>query len=469
MNDARMLTKPIPSSGEALPVIGIGTYKGFDVAGTPENRKRLADVLRLLFEAGGTIVDSSPMYGRAEERAGEALAALGKRDAAFVMTKVWTGGRQAGIEEMRRSLAHFGVERMALMQIHNLVDWQTQLATLREWKAQGVFRYIGLTHYTTGAFGELEKIIAREPVDFLQIPYSIAERAAEARLLPLCREKGVAVIANVPLASGRLLRAARGKSLPPWAAEFGIANWAQFFLKYPLGHEACTCVIPGTGDPEHARDLLGAGLGRPPDKLARAAHDRSGRWSIARRCGTLENLRRALAAIVFALSACAPNEARQAVDPAALPPAARLVALFESVVFRDEYDPKREIERVRKWARPIRISLEGAGPAAFAAAVAEDAGELARLTGLDIRLLPQPDPAAEIRIRFVAWDDMEKEAAEFAPGPDWLGVIVEASACLFIFRRNERWEITRARILVSARERAEHKRRCLLEELYQPA
>ena len=258
-----VLTKTIPSSGENLPAIGIGTYKGFDLADTAANRARLAEVLRRLFAAGGTIVDSSPMYGRAEARTGEALAAIGRTNDAFIMTKVWTSGREAGIREMQDSLGHFGVERLALMQIHNLVDWQTQLATLRERQAAGIFRYIGITHYTTGAFAELEAVLKHETVDFLQIPYSIAERAAEARLLPLCRERGVAVIANVPLGSGRLFRVARGTPVPDWTHEFA-PGWAAFFLKYLLGHPDCTCVIPGTGDPDHAAELLAAGEGRLP-------------------------------------------------------------------------------------------------------------------------------------------------------------------------------------------------------------
>lgn len=252
-----------------LPAIGIGTYKGFDLADADANRARLAEVLRRLFAAGGTIVDSSPMYGRAEARAGQALASLGKQRHAFIMTKVWTSGREAGIRQMRESLDHFGADRIALMQIHNLVDWRTHLPVLREWKAAGRFQYIGITHYTPGAFGEIEAVLRQEPLDFLQVPYSIVERAAEARLLPLCREKGVAVIANVPLGSGRLMRAAKGKPVPDWARDFGAGTWAQFFLKYLLGHEACTCVIPGTGNPDHAADLLGAGEGRLPTEAER--------------------------------------------------------------------------------------------------------------------------------------------------------------------------------------------------------
>jgi diketogulonate reductase-like aldo/keto reductase len=264
-----MLAKPIPSSSEMLPAIGIGTYKGFDLPDGDETRTRLAEVLRRLFAAGGSIVDSSPMYGRAEARAGQALASLGKPYDAFIMTKVWTSGRAAGTRQMRDSLTFFGVERIALMQIHNLVDWRTHLPVLREWQAAGTFRYTGITHYTTSAFAELEAVLQRERVEFLQIPYSIAEREAEARLLPLCKEKGVAVIANVPLGSGRLFRAVKGKPVPDWARDFGAGTWAQFFLKYLLGHEACTCVIPGSGNPDHVADLLGAGEGRLPSEAER--------------------------------------------------------------------------------------------------------------------------------------------------------------------------------------------------------
>jgi diketogulonate reductase-like aldo/keto reductase len=264
-----MLAKPIPSSGEKLPAVGIGTYKGFDLADGAEARTRLAEVLRRLFAAGGAVVDSSPMYGRAEARAGQALASLGKQHDAFIMTKVWTSGRNAGTRQMRDSLTFFGVERIALMQIHNLVDWRTHLATLREWQAAGRFKYIGITHYTTGAFGDVKAVLKQEKLDFLQIPYSIAEREAEARLLPLCRERGVAVIANVPFGAGRLMRTVRGRPVPAWAREFGAGTWAQFFLKYLLGHEACTCVIPGTGNPDHAADVLGAGEGRLPSEAER--------------------------------------------------------------------------------------------------------------------------------------------------------------------------------------------------------
>lgn len=265
-----MRTRPIPSSGEALPVVGLGTWQVFDVGTREAARAPLRDVLRVLFETGGTMVDSSPMYGKAEGVAGDLLAELGKTDDAFIATKVWTGGRARGIAQMRESLRLFHAERIELMQVHNLVDWETHLATLNDWKAAGTVRYTGITHYTPSAFRRLERAIERARPDFLQIPYSIAVRDAERRLLDVAAANGVAVLANRPYEVGGLFRAARRRKLPDWAAEFDCESWGQFFLKYLLGHEAVTCVIPGTADPEHMRDNAGAGYGRLPDAAFRA-------------------------------------------------------------------------------------------------------------------------------------------------------------------------------------------------------
>jgi diketogulonate reductase-like aldo/keto reductase len=231
--------------------------------------RRLAEVCRILFEAGGSILDSSPMYGRAEAMAGRALAELGARDRAFIMTKVWTTGRQSGIRQMEESLRLFRTDRIELMQVHNLTDWRTQLRTLRAWKERGTFRYIGLTHYTTRALDELLDIGRREKVDFLQFPYSIELRAAERRLLPQARDAGIATISNVPFGQGGLFRRVRGAQPPAWAAEFGADSWARFFLKYVLGDPGLTCVIPGTGKPHHARDNVGGGVGRFPTEAER--------------------------------------------------------------------------------------------------------------------------------------------------------------------------------------------------------
>ncbi|MPY71259.1 MAG: aldo/keto reductase [Alphaproteobacteria bacterium] len=262
----RMSTRPIPSTGEALPVVGVGTWQVFDVGPTEEERAPLRDVLRLLFDAGGAMIDSSPMYGPAESVVGDLLAALDARDRAFLATKVWTDGRERGIAQMRQSMSRFRADAIDLMQVHNLVDWRTHLKTLAEWKEAGTVRYTGITHYTESAFGDLARIMETERIDFVQLPYSIGVRGAEDRLLPLAAERGIAVIVNRPYEGGAVFRAARrGRSLPPWTAEFDCASWGQFFLKYILSHPAVTCVIPGTGRIDHLRDNIAAGMGRLPD------------------------------------------------------------------------------------------------------------------------------------------------------------------------------------------------------------
>jgi len=261
----KMNTRPIPSTKEALPVIGCGTWLGFDHAPGSAEYARLPGVLQALFDAGGTMLDSSPMYGRAEQTTGELLAASPDRARAFLATKVWTRGREAGIAQMEQSFAHLKAERIDLMQVHNLVDWRTHLATLRDWKARGRVRYIGITHYTSSAFDEVEAVLRREKLDFLQINYAIHDREVERRVLPLAAERGVAVIVNQPFGGGGLLRSLRDKPLPAWAAEIGCASWAQVLLKFTLCHPAVTCVIPGTSRPEHMADNAAAGTGAMPD------------------------------------------------------------------------------------------------------------------------------------------------------------------------------------------------------------
>jgi aryl-alcohol dehydrogenase-like predicted oxidoreductase len=260
-----MRKRPIPSTKEELPVIGCGTWVGFGHAPGSAEYQRLPGVLRALFDAGGTLLDSSPMYGRAEQTTGELLAASKDRAKAFLATKVWTRGREAGIAQMEESFRHLKTERMDLMQVHNLLDWRTQLATLRDWKARGRIRYIGITHYTASAFGEVEAVLRAEKLDFLQINYSIDDREVEKRVLPLAAERGVAVIVNQPFGGGGLLRGLRNKPLPGWAADIGCTSWAQVLLKFTLSHPAVTCVIPGTSQPEHMADNAGAGAGLMPD------------------------------------------------------------------------------------------------------------------------------------------------------------------------------------------------------------
>jgi aryl-alcohol dehydrogenase-like predicted oxidoreductase len=260
----RMNTRPIPSTGEALPVIGCGTYVGFDHPPGSAEYALLPGVLDALFAAGGKVLDSSPMYGRAEATTGELLSARAQHGQAFLATKVWTQGRDAGVRQMTESMRLLRTERIDLMQIHNLLDWRTHLATLRRWKADGRVRYIGITHYTASAYPEVEAVLRAEPLDFLQINYSFDERDAERRVLPLAAERGVAVIVNRPFGGGDLLRRALGKPLPAWAGEIGCTSWAQVLLKFVLSQPAVTCAIPGTRRREHMEDNAGAGSGPQP-------------------------------------------------------------------------------------------------------------------------------------------------------------------------------------------------------------
>jgi len=264
-----MLTRVIPSSGEKLPVIGLGTWQAFDVDLATDNRRHLEEVLSLLVKLGGRVIDSSPMYGRAEEVIGELTAALGIRDKVFLATKVWTHGKENGIKSMERSMALLRTKRVDLMQVHNLVDVQTHLATLREWKQQGRIRYLGITHHEAGAFSDVEKIMRSEKLDFLQINYSLMEREAEQRILPLAQERGVAVIINRPFGAGDLFGKVRSKPLPDWAAEFDCRSWAQFFLKWIVAHPAVTCAIPATDKPVHLQDNVQGGVGRLPGENMR--------------------------------------------------------------------------------------------------------------------------------------------------------------------------------------------------------
>jgi diketogulonate reductase-like aldo/keto reductase len=263
----RMQTRPIPSSGEPLPVVGCGTWQTFDRA--PGERGPLLQVVQALFDAGGSVIDSSPMYGRAEDAVGDVLSRIGGHDRAFLATKVWTRGREAGIAQMQASMRLLRDESIDLMQVHNLVDWRTHLDTLAGWKADGRVRYVGVTHYTPSAHDGLEAVMRAHRLDFVQLDYSADDRAVERRLLPLAAERGVAVIVNQPFGGGGLLRRVIGRPLPDWAAEIDCTSWPQLLLKFLLGHAAVTCVIPGTGRPEHMRDNVQAGLGRLPDAALR--------------------------------------------------------------------------------------------------------------------------------------------------------------------------------------------------------
>lgn len=262
---AAIIKRPIPRSGELLPAIGLGTYIVFDVAPNAPEMLELREVLKTFVAGGASVVDSSPMYGRAESVVGALANELDLRPSLFLATKVWTSGREAGIKQMRDSLRVLRTQRIDLMQVHNLLDLATHLDTLREWKQAGTLRYVGITHYHSGAYRDLENLLKTRAYDFVQFNYSLAEREAETRLLSVAAETGTAVIINLPFAHGALFAKVRGKTLPAWAAEFDCDSWAQFFLKYILAHPAVTCVIPGTGTARHMADNLKAGAGKLPD------------------------------------------------------------------------------------------------------------------------------------------------------------------------------------------------------------
>ena len=264
-----IIQKPIPKTGESLPVIGLGTWQTFDVGAAQSARDPLKEVLREFVRLGGSVIDSSPMYGKSESVTGDLAAELGLQKQLFLATKVWTSGRDAGIRQMEESFRRLRTQRMDLMQVHNLVDYRIHLSTLRRWKEQGKVRYIGVTHYTASAYDELARVLAAEDLDFVQLNYSITEREAERRLLSLAAEKHVAVVANRPLAAGELFRRVRGKSLPAWSKEIGCTSWAQFFLKFAVSHPAVTCAIPATGNVEHLVDNMQAALDPLPDAKAR--------------------------------------------------------------------------------------------------------------------------------------------------------------------------------------------------------
>ncbi len=263
-------TRAIPSSGELLPVIGLGTWQTFDVGAGTEARAPLTAVLSAFAELGGQLIDSSPMYGNSEGVVGDLSAQLGLRPKLFIATKVWTSGRRQGVEQMEDSMRKLRADPIDLMQVHNLVDVEVHLETLREWKRQGRVRHLGVTHYTAGSHDAVAKIVATQPLDFIQINYSIAEREAEQRLLPLARERGVAVIVNRPFAGGDLFSRLRSRPLPGWAAEIGCESWAQVMLKFILSHPAVTCAIPATSKVEHLRDNMKAAHGLLPDAALRA-------------------------------------------------------------------------------------------------------------------------------------------------------------------------------------------------------
>jgi diketogulonate reductase-like aldo/keto reductase len=266
---AEPIVRAIPRSGELLPAVGLGTWQTFDVG--PRDYGSRAALLGRFLELGGRLVDSSPMYGRAETVVGVIAATRGARDALFLATKVWTRGRDAGVAQMRDSMAKLGTSIVDLMQVHNLVDVETHLATLREWRAEGRIRYIGVTHYTVDAHDRLERCLRRGDIDFVQFNYSMAVRDAERRLLPAAAEHGVATLINRPFEGGGLFERTRGKPLPALAASLGCRSWAELALKFVISHPAVTCVIPATAELAHLESNMCAGAGPLPDAAQRRA------------------------------------------------------------------------------------------------------------------------------------------------------------------------------------------------------
>ena len=266
---AERLQRPIPKTGETIPAVGLGTWQAFDVAGDAAETAQAREALKALVDLGGRVIDSSPMYGSAESVSGQLADELRVKAKLFVATKVWTSGKQAGIRQMEDSMRKLRVERLDLMQVHNLVDAGTHLATLRDWKSAGRVRYLGVTHYHAGVHADLEKIIRPGDIDFVQVNYSLAEPEADRRLLAVAADSRTAVIVNRPFAEGSMFRRVKDKPLPDWATEIGCASWAQFFLKWILGHPSVTCAIPGTRNPKHVADNLGAAAGPLPDEAMR--------------------------------------------------------------------------------------------------------------------------------------------------------------------------------------------------------
>lgn len=262
-------TKAIPSTGERIPVLGMGTWQTFDVGRSSEARARLRNVLQTFFDRGGRLIDSSPMYGRSEGVVGALLPQVRPQPSLIAASKVWIYGKRLGVVQIEESRKEWGIPRFDLLQVHNLLDWEAHLETLREMKANGRLRYVGVTTSHGRRHDELERIMLREKLDFVQFTYNLADRSVEQRLLPLARERGIAVIINRPLDGGELFDRVRGKQLPPWAGEIGVQNWAQYFLKFVVSHPGVTLAIPATSQPSHMVENMGATVGTMPDESVR--------------------------------------------------------------------------------------------------------------------------------------------------------------------------------------------------------
>lgn len=266
---ARRLYRQVPRTGERIPIIGLGTYIAFDITPREPDWSEAGRAVRTFLAEGGRVIDSSPMYGRAEAAIGELLPLSPHRARAFLATKIWSGDRDSGRRQVERSFALLRTPRIDLLQVHNLLAYDSHMPLLRALKAKGRIRYIGATHYQSSAYGALERAISSGALDFIQLNYSVAEREAERRILPLARERGVAVIVNRPFAGGGLFGRLRARPLPGWAKEIGCSSWAQLMLKYVVADSSVTCAIPGTRNPAHVLDNLGAALAPLPDAAAR--------------------------------------------------------------------------------------------------------------------------------------------------------------------------------------------------------
>jgi len=260
-----MARRIIPSTGELLPVIGLGTSRVFDTDLNERSLNPRKEIVKALLDHGGSLIDTSPMYGKAEEVTGKIAQDLKVNDRLFLATKVWIEGKEAGEIQMKESSKKLNKAVIDLMQIHNLLDWKTHIKTLYDWKEQGKINYIGISHFRSNAFSQIEKIITKEHIDFAQFNYSLQEREAEKRLLPLCKERGVATLINRPFMRGKLFKAVARKKLPNWAYEYNINTWSQFFLKFILANPGVTTIIPATSDPSHMVDNLNGGIGLIPE------------------------------------------------------------------------------------------------------------------------------------------------------------------------------------------------------------
>jgi diketogulonate reductase-like aldo/keto reductase len=268
-NEESIATKVVPSTGERIPIIGMGTWQTFDVGRSSDVRARLLNVLETFFDRGGRLIDSSPMYGRSEGVVGALLSRMSPRPSLIAASKVWIYGKRLGVVQIEDSRKEWGIPRFDLLQVHNLLDWEAHLETLREMKANGRVRYIGVTTSHGRRHDELERIMTREKLDFVQFTYNLADRSVETRLLPLARERGIAVIINRPLDGGELFSRVQGKLLPPWARDIGVSNWSQYFLKFVVSHPAVTLAIPATSQPSHMVENMGAAFGPVPDAAMR--------------------------------------------------------------------------------------------------------------------------------------------------------------------------------------------------------